>query len=148
MTPLISRPLKIERFQDPRAFFAFVRNRSHLAVPEDVIDSVVKRFLILFAECLNPVLRKEFLDRFGEEIGKEVSLEAEKKEYTPEEIIQKLTSVPGSSPPIADDLYGVALEALWYLFPESEIEDFILSLPVQLALDLRAGRPGDKRGSF
>lgn len=146
--PMISRPLRIEPLKDLQEFFPFVYQRAHVDVPESVARAVSERLLILLAENLNPFLRNRFVQRFGDLLNTKVDLQLPKNDHGVEEILLELSKIPGSSPHIADDLYGATLEGLWYWLKEEEMEDLILSSPVDLAQDLRAARPGDKRGSY
>lgn len=148
MAPMILRPLKIAPFQDPQELFTFVLRKVSEVGPKDVIHSLTRETITLLLSSLNLRLRTRLMAKFMPILNTKVDLPPEKKDYKREEILMILSKVPGSSPHLADDVYGATLEGIWYLLPEEELEDLILSLPVEVALDLRAARPGDKRGSF
>jgi hypothetical protein len=122
--------------------------RSHIQTGNrEKLQEGVEAILVELCKGVNPKGRR-ILYRRVPELKEKVSLDSPKEEVTPHTILEEVSRRTGLSPSAVDDLYGAVLELLWSLFSPEEMEELLSFYPVETAMDIRASRPGEKRGSF
>lgn len=116
----------------------------NLRAPEDVVRTAVE----LLADNCSERGTAALAEAIGGDLGRLAAARVDKIEHSSEEMIQLLAKEAGVAPTVADDVLGALYETLWIELGRDLLEDLMAQSPYDLARELRAAMPGQKRGSF
>lgn len=111
-------------------------------------ESVVRAAIELLADNCSERGTAALAEAIGGDLGRLAAARVDKIEHSSEEMIQLLAKEAGVAPTVADDVLGALYETLWIELGPELLEDLMAQAPYDLARELRAAMPGQKRGSF